>query len=363
MRILALAAALLHAAPAPGELPAARMYQTVQVAEGVYAFISPESNSGVVTGNSLVVIGEDAVLVVDTGQFPTLARRMAAEIRRKTDRPVRYIVHTHWHPDHVLGDDEFRKAYPGVVIVSTGFTRRKISEEPPKWMAVIAEKGPEFLQGTEAALARGTRRDGTPLTEADRKAFEAQARDLPLLMSEYAQAKLVVPDLTFEDRLTLSLGKREVRVLFLGRGNTAGDAVVVVPDSRVVATGDLVVAPVPYAFGSYPGDWIETLGKLTALDAAIIVPGHGPVMRDWVYARQIPPLLESLRAQVAAAARQGKSLEEARGQLDLEKFRKQFAGGNLEREAAFDSFFVGPAVDRAFQEAAGSFKEESGVPE
>src|SRR6185295_3873479 len=82
--------------------PLTRSYEMVKVGEGVYAFISEESLTTVVSGNS--VVGVDGALVVDTGSFPTLARRMIGDIRRKTSQPVRYIVHTHWHPDHLLGD-------------------------------------------------------------------------------------------------------------------------------------------------------------------------------------------------------------------------------------------------------------------
>ena len=88
--------------------------------------------------------------------------------------------------------------------------------------------------------------------------------------------------------MTLRLGKRDVQVMFLGRANTAGDAVVYVPDAKVLATGDIVVHPFPFAFQSYIGEWARVLRKMEAMDAIAIVPGHGPVMRDKAYLADVP---------------------------------------------------------------------------
>jgi glyoxylase-like metal-dependent hydrolase (beta-lactamase superfamily II) len=93
-----LAAALVWGWAAAGavgaEFPAERMFDTVEVGPGVYAFVSPETNGPIPSGN-VAVVGDDGVLVVDSGRFPTLARRIVAEIHRRTDKPVRYVVHTH----------------------------------------------------------------------------------------------------------------------------------------------------------------------------------------------------------------------------------------------------------------------------
>ena len=94
---LLLAGFLLAAsASASAEFPAGKMYEIVEVGKGISAFVSPESKTAVVSGNVVAIVGDDAVLVVDSGRFPTLARRMIAEIRRRTKKPVKYLVHTHW---------------------------------------------------------------------------------------------------------------------------------------------------------------------------------------------------------------------------------------------------------------------------
>jgi glyoxylase-like metal-dependent hydrolase (beta-lactamase superfamily II) len=117
------ASALATAAKFPAFPEDPKSHHWEKVGTGPYAFISPIGITPLVSGNSLVVIGDDSVLVVDTGQFPSLARAEIVEIRRLTALPVRYIVTTHWHPDHWTGNGEFARAYPGVSIIGTENTR------------------------------------------------------------------------------------------------------------------------------------------------------------------------------------------------------------------------------------------------
>lgn len=343
---------------ARGELPASKSYETVKLAEGIYAFISPESNTQLVSGNSLAVIGETGVLVVDSGNFPTLARKMVADIRRLTTQPVRYLVHTHWHPDHLMGDSAFQDAFPGLVVLSTDFTRARIADSAPKYVQGTIEKGDAYAETLRARVRSGKETDGSPMEPPAKRLYEKAIADIEVAVPEFRQSRPVLPDVTFDRTLSLFLGKREVRVSFLGRANTGGDALVYVPDAKVLATGDVIVYPTPYAFGSYPGEWIEVLKKVMGFGAAAIVPGHGPVMRDQAYPRLLVELLESVRAQAGEAVRQGASLEETRKRVDLEAFRQRFAGQDAERRRAFQDGFVVPGVDRAWQEAKGAFAPE-----
>src|SRR5581483_629569 len=113
------------AAPLPGFPPdpsEPANYKWEKLAEGIHAFVAPPGITPMVAGNSLVVIGSDSVLVVDTGQFPEVARTEIAAIRRLTPLPVRYVVTTHWHPDHWAGNHEFVRAWPGISFIATSTT-------------------------------------------------------------------------------------------------------------------------------------------------------------------------------------------------------------------------------------------------
>ncbi|MBW8768240.1 MAG: MBL fold metallo-hydrolase, partial [Gemmatimonadetes bacterium] len=124
-------AALVDAAGQPAttrprtvaEYPSILTYRTERIADGVYAFITPEERSSFQAGNSIAIVGDDGVLVFDTGNIPSMTKRQIGEIRRITDKPVRYVVNSHWHPDHTLGNAEYRAAFPGVTIIGTSATR------------------------------------------------------------------------------------------------------------------------------------------------------------------------------------------------------------------------------------------------
>ncbi len=339
-------------------MPPERMFQTVEAGPGVVAFIAAETNGPIPSGNVVAVIGDDGVLVVDSGRFPTLARRMIAEIRKRTDKPVRYLVHTHWHLDHIAADGEFQKAYPGIQFVTTEFTRRKMLEKQAAYLRDVEKNNAGYVKDLQDFVAAGKRSDGKPLTDADRRYLLGQVTDIQLETAELAGSKLIEPDVAFAKELRVYLGAREVRIAFLGNGNTAGDTVTFVPDAKVAVVGDLLVYPIPYGYGCHPAEWIQTLQKLMATDVTTIVPGHGPVLRDWDYAKKVIALLESIRTQVAAAVQAGATLEETQKRVDVSAFQKQFAGESDAAGRAFRNFFVASAVDRAYQEAKGPMAEE-----
>jgi cyclase len=326
-------------------------YETVKIADGVYAFLSPDSKTPFVSSNSLVVIGQEGVLVVDTGHVPALARRVIGEIRQLTRAPVKVVVNTHWHFDHVVGNGEYRAAFPDVSIVSTRATATQIAAQMPGYTAMIAAQLDSGLPAIRQMLADGKKRDGTPLSADDREFYEAEVHDFTAAAPAIAGMKYAPPTLTFERELTVDLGQRIVRILHLGRGNTAGDAVVYVPDAKVVATGDLVVAPAPYATASFMFEWPDTMRKLMALEAGTIVPGHGPLMHDWRHARQVTDAVQAIVDQMEQAAAEGVSFDDARKRIDVAKHRDALAGSDPFQRRIFDTFFLPGATRRAYDEA------------
>lgn len=354
---LALAASVV-AAPDPARPGPHQSYETQELAPGVVAFVAPEGRTGTVQGNTLVVIGRDAVLVVDTGQFAELAQRMVADIRKRTDKPVRYVVNTHWHGDHLLGNAAFVDAFPGVSIVNHLETRRLSDKSYETFAEKAAKDFPQYVTDMRAAVARGTRKSGAPLSAEDKDYYTRQADEVEAFLRQLPAMRYVHADALFDHELRLDLGGREVRVLHLGRGNTGGDTVVFVPDAKVAAAGDLVVYPTPYAFGSWLAEWLDTLQKLEALGASAILPGHGPVLRDHAYIDTVAALVRETRQQVAAAVKQGLSLDDIRKRVTLEEYRRALAGDDYWRRRAFDEFFLQPAVEQAYKEATGQPNEE-----
>jgi cyclase len=336
-------------------------YDLQKISDNVYSFIAPESDSGVVQANCTLIIGDDAALVVDTGQFPSLAKRMIADIKKLTPKPVRYIVNTHWHFDHVWGNGVFRDAYPGVAIISTEFTRQLVDSQGPKFIADQPATNTKQAADLRKFVSDGKLPDGRVVTEEMAHSLNHLANTLERINAEFPLTVHTPPTIGFEKELTINLGKREVKVMWLGRANTGGDAIVWLPDARILMTGDAVVYPAPFAFGSYMSEWPITLQKMIDLHPAIIIPGHGIVMHDTSYLNALVEVFQSLFAQVEAAAVQGLSLEEVRKKVTMDDYKGRFEGyatTDLMRKSGFRSFLA-PAVDRAYQETTGKLKPET----
>ncbi|MGZ6124164.1 MAG: hypothetical protein ACXWLR_04340 [Myxococcales bacterium] len=208
-------------------------------------------------------------------------------------------------------------------------------------------------------LAAGSLPDGRVLTGDMRRFLTRTIDTLEHIEPELAHTVNAPPTLGFEKELIVNLGKREVKVMWLGRANTGGDAVTWVPDVKVLVTGDTVVYPTPFAFGSYMGEWPAVLEKMVGMNAAAYVPGHGPVLRDPGYLKTLIEMFQALTSQVKEAVSRKLSLEETRKLVKLEEFDKKLAGDDYQRKLGFRSTFLYPAVDRAYQEATGKLKPEA----
>jgi glyoxylase-like metal-dependent hydrolase (beta-lactamase superfamily II) len=141
--------------------------------------------------------------------------------------------------------------------------------------------------------------------------------------------------------------------MFLGRANTDGDAVVWLPKQRVLVTGETVIAPFPYGFGSYPSDWIGVLKKLRAMPFKVLVPGHGMPQTDRGQIDRILAALEDVRGQVAPLVAKGLTLDQVKAKVDLSRQKQSFVGDDPWLGRWFDDFWATPIVTSAYHEAKG----------
>lgn len=326
-------------------------FRTEELAPGILAFIAEGRSQDLLSGNSLAVIGSAGVLVVDSGQFPSQTRAMIAAIKARTDQPVRFLVTTHWHGDHHYGNAVYREAFPGLVILGTASTQAMMRAMAPRYFG-MAYFGPATKQIAGALADSG-------LDPALRARFTSILEDVRVAKDELEAFRLTPPTLVYEGKVVLDLGSRTVEVRHFGRGATAGDSVAWVPDAKVLATGDLVVHPVPHGFGSFPGEWATVLRALEDLGPQSLVPGHGPVQRDLGYLRLEREALRSIDTQMKAAAARGLDQAAALQALDLAELRKAFCGEDAARQRDFDGRFARSAAIRAYRAAkAGRLDDE-----
>ncbi|HEV2763901.1 MAG TPA: MBL fold metallo-hydrolase [Pyrinomonadaceae bacterium] len=330
-------------------------FDTVKVAEGVYATVRRDSPGLAAEANNVFIINADDVIVVDTNISASSTREVLSALRKLTPKPVSYVVNTHWHDDHVLGNQVYVEAFPGVEFVAHARTREYLPALGLSRRQQALAGVPGFLQRLTDLLAKNTSLAGGPLTEEERAAYSNDLKIGERFAAETPAARVVLPTLTVEDHLTLHRGGRTIEIRHLGRGHTAGDLVVHLPAEGIVVAGDLVVWPVPYvgAEQSHVGEWAATLDKLLALRPNVIVPGHGPVMREDSYVRLLARMFASVKQQTDAAVARGETLEQARGSVSLEEFRKQIVGDSQFRAVLFRSYVAGPAVAAAYREATG----------
>ena len=225
--------------------------------------------------NSGVIVGDDGVMVIDAQATPVMARQVIDRVAEITDKPIKYVLLTHYHAVRVLG----ASAYAGAEILASEATR-----------ALIVERGKADMDSEIGRFPR-------------------------LFRAVESIPGLTWPSVTFPDQMSVWLGRREVRIMHIGRGHTAGDVVAFVPDANVVFSGDLV----EYHSACYCGDahftdWPATLDRLAEFSAKALLPGRGAALKT---PKQVADgialtedFLTTLYGTVTESVSKGRSLKE-----------------------------------------------------
>jgi glyoxylase-like metal-dependent hydrolase (beta-lactamase superfamily II) len=301
MRILLAAAlACALAGAADYERPAPRV---VDVAPGVYLFVSPPYGDAGLDGNAIAIVGGTGVLVFDTNGTPASAANVLAAIRKITPAPVRYVVNSHWHWDHWYGTEVYAGAYPGVKVIAHEKTKALMAGP------AIEFNRPGLEQQLPAYVGMLEKRSATD--PAARPAAEV-AR---FFLEQKKNAHLVLPDTTYTDRLDLDLGGRRVQLLHYDRAITPGDTFLYLPAEKIVVTGDLLVNPITFGLSSYPTGWLKTLEGIDRLDASVLVTGHGDPLRDKTLLHATMSVLRELLKSGKDAKARGLDADQAKEEV------------------------------------------------
>lgn len=190
--------------------------------------------------NTGVIVGDDAVMVIDTQATPVMAQDVIRRIREVTDKPIKYVVLSHYHAVRVLG----ASAYEPQHVIASRDTYDLIVERGEADKASEIGRFPRLFQAVESV-----------------------------------PAGLTWPTITFSGRMSIWLGKLEVQLIQLGRGHTKGDTVAWLPEQKILFSGDLVeFDATPYAGDAYFKDWPQTLDNIAALQPRALVPGRGAAL-------------------------------------------------------------------------------------
>ncbi|HVH38089.1 MAG TPA: hypothetical protein VM757_05835, partial [Sphingomicrobium sp.] len=264
------------------------------------------------------------------------------------------------------GISSIRDAFPKVRIIATRETEAGMLG--PEAFDIGYTPGPKWDNAMNVLL--GKNRDALnkllvdPATAVDRKERIKKALvQYDRFEKDFLGSYIVPPTETFERRLVIDDPEIPVEILHLGKANTDGDALAWLPKQKIVATGDIVVSPMPFGFGSFSGDWIETIGKIKALGFATLIPGHGQPQRDSAYLDKLVSALTDLRAQIFPLAKAGLSLEEVRKKVDFSKSIDLF-GTTPRLRANVPALFFEPMTGSVYKEALGQpIVQGEGSPE
>ena len=321
----------------------------------VHLLTMPDKWYAQLAGNVVVIEQSDGFVVVDSGGNAANGRAIVRYARSLANKPIKAVMITHWHGDHPQGISAIRDAYPKVRIISTRGTEAGILgpasynvgyHPDAKFDRATANQAETYKQGYRKLLE-------DPATPADRKErIRIALGQFDLMTRDFVGTYLVPPTETFEHELLINDRDVPVHMMFLGRANTNGDAVAWLPKQKIVASGDIVVSPYPFGFGSYPSDWIRTLGKLKALGFKTLIPGHGDPLSDTSYLDKLIAAIRDLQAQVAPLAKSGTSLDEVRKKVDFSKSIAMF-GDTPTVKANLQGLFFDPMIKNEYKEARG----------
>lgn len=297
-RFLALAAACAAGAvprasrAADGPLPFETVAPGIHVYRAPYALIAPDNDGAI--ANATLIVGEEAAAIVDTGNSRLAGERLREAARGITDRPLRYVVNTHMHPDHTLGN------------------------------AAFVGEGTRFVGHHKLPRALGQRAE----------TYLAQARRM--LGGEADGTEIVLPDLLVEDRMTLDLGGRPLELTAHPTAHTDNDLTVFDPATGTRVMGDLLfVGHIPTLDGSLLG-WLRLLDSLAAEPTSRAVPGHGPAAVPWPQASEAERrYLTVLRDDVRRILAEGRPMGDAPDRV---------AAGERSHWALFDEFNARNAI-------------------
>lgn len=277
--------------------------KVVKINARVYALLGPmgmpsSHNQGYMV-NSTVIVGDQGVILVDSGATDEVGKNIAKAIAKITPKPVTHIINTHHHGDHVLGN----VAFPGAEILS--------SEQCKIW---VEKTGDEWVQLMESMVGR-----------------------------KFPNTHPIPASITFKEESRNDRSLQGVKLLlWVPRGShTAGDMMVYLPDDKVLIGGDVLVnTTVPVMRDGHVRNWIAALEQAQKFDAATIVPGHGPLMNRADVAK-LHQLIADFYAGVEAGYKKGLSDSEVRSTLNLAEWKK------LKKYDAN----IGSNINRAYLEA------------
>lgn len=287
-------------ARAQAQTATANLFTIEKVAEGVFAAVAKPA--ALTNCNAAIFVLSREVLVVDAHSKPSAAASLIAQIKKEVaTKPVRYLVNSHFHWDHIQGDAAYKKANPRVEIISSAATKDIISRIGRDRLRDSLDSVPGLIDAAKARLSRAK-------TAVERDWANEQLRQLTAYQAEMRNADLELPTLTFDKTHVIKDASGDLDLAFNGKAHTAGDIQVFSPARKVIAAGDIVIGFLPNLNDGYPRPWPSTIDSAAAWKFDHIITGHGPTQHGRDRMGQFRSYIEDLTARVERAKSAGTPL-------------------------------------------------------
>jgi glyoxylase-like metal-dependent hydrolase (beta-lactamase superfamily II) len=267
-------------------------------------------------GNVAFFIDEEGVLVVDGGYTPSHGEQILRLIRTISDKSIKYFVLTHYHPDHIRGAQS-------IIDNSTVVVQENLHKNIQRFGVEslnndIQNRYPEYINNLKDQINNYSSDNETPLND-----LRKDLKETELLLGYLKTIRLVSPNITFQDKVTINMANETIELNYLGPGHTSGNTIVYFKNSNTVHLGDLFFHDaypyIDFEAGSNTENWIKILETVYDWDIDHVIPGHGAITNKEGIKKQINYLID-LRSAVKEGINEGKSLEELKNEITLQSY-------------------------------------------
>jgi cyclase len=296
-----------------------KLFDFEKVADGIYmAQARPQS---MINSNSAIFVGSKDVVVVDSHSKPSAAASLVRQIKREiTEKPVRYVVNSHFHWDHTQGNHAYRVAEEEIDFIATGATKQLMSE-----LAVSRVKA---SLDEAAAKVDQLRSRASASTSSEEKAFCAdQIAQLESYRAELQNYTLELPTITFDKSYVIQDKAHDLHIAFHGHAHTAGDLTVFCPQKRAIATGDVIHGFLPFIADGFPKVWPGTIDVIGRQEFDHILPGHTSLQTGRTVMLNIRDYIEELTGKVEEGRKAGRSVEELQKTIPVASLKSLRSNG------------------------------------
>jgi glyoxylase-like metal-dependent hydrolase (beta-lactamase superfamily II) len=296
-----------------------KLFDLQKAAEGVFfALAKPQT---VINCNAAVFVRSKDVVVVDAHSKPSAAASLIRQIRREvTDKPVRYVINTHFHWDHTQGNHAYKQLDPPVDIIATDATKQMMSQYS---MDRLKQSLDEMSKQIETLRDRAAKSSSA----AEKSFCESEISHIQTYQAEMKDFTLELPTITFDKTHVLQDAAFDLHLEWHGRSHTSGDVFVMCPQRRAIATGDASHCWVPNIGDGYPRQWPGTIDEVAKADFTHILGGHGPMQTNRNVMMSQRNYIEELTQRVAEAKTAGQPLEEMQKRITVASLKSLQSNG------------------------------------